>query len=439
MADADLRARLQAAATCSICAHLYSDPVTLDCGHNFCLSCFDTFKRKEDLDKACPECQQEFDPEKEMKPNTGLANMVELVKELQIAPGGLCEEHGERLQLFCEADGELLCVLCMGSGAHRKHPVIPMKEAEREFKDVRSTQNRCEKVNFQYPEQEMTKRKEKETNIEIVKTQKPEEEMKKYDSVILFTVDNQGVIRAGRPPAAYDDDFTSRARVLGKLSDVSHVLFSPEGLLYVVKGSEIYRGPMPSDPSKNWLQDTAKRVGKTDWGRFERLFFHPKGALYATTHEGELYTGPPPANEDQSWLYTKATKVGNNGWDWFHALFFDPQGVLHAVTEDTFFKRSPPMSAEDNWIGGSQAISRGSVWSGRSHFMSFTPDGNLWYVSKSDGKIYTASPPTRVDDNWLGRAQNLGHSYFFKFMAFTREVENNKEPDAAKPCGTATQ
>ncbi|XP_078540645.1 uncharacterized protein LOC144826118 [Lissotriton helveticus] len=289
MAAADPRARLQEEATCSICSELYSDPVTLDCGHNFCLSCFDTFKGKEDLEKACPECRQRFDPEKEMKPNKRLANMVEMVKELQIAPGSLCEEHGEKLQLFCETDGELLCLDCWQSPAHREHRVIPVKDAEQKYKgklrdwqcplrkemryfveskvkkeeqyntmrnevmmekqnivtemkelhqllrekeqamyerleemektlsmaenanicklsnqiatlealitdlekkcqeaaldllkDVRSTLDRCEKVKFRGPEQEM-KRKDKETNIQILKTQKPEMEIRKYE------------------------------------------------------------------------------------------------------------------------------------------------------------------------------------------------------------------------------------------------------------------
>ncbi|XP_078542130.1 E3 ubiquitin-protein ligase TRIM11-like [Lissotriton helveticus] len=134
MAAADPRVRLQIEATCSICRELYTDPVTLDCGHNFCLSCFNTFKGKEDLEVVCPECREHFDPEKEMKPNKRLSNMVEMVKELQIAPGSLCEEHGERLQLFCDNDCELLCVDCWQSPAHRAHRVIPMKEAEQEYK-----------------------------------------------------------------------------------------------------------------------------------------------------------------------------------------------------------------------------------------------------------------------------------------------------------------
>ncbi|KAJ1211554.1 hypothetical protein NDU88_006912 [Pleurodeles waltl] len=252
--------------------------------------------------------------------------------------------------------------------------------------------------------------------------QRPEEvlsAMSKSD-VILFTVDNEGVGRAGLPPAAYLDDYKTRAIELGRLSALSHVFFSPDGDMYAVKGSEIYKGPMPTNPSKNWFQDTAKRVGKTDWGRFKRLFFHPDGTLYGVTHEGELYKGSPPTNENVSWLYTQANKIGNAGWEGFYALFFDPQGILYAVTEDKFVKKSPPTSANEDWFAASQAIGTGG-WSGLSHFMSFSPDGKLWCVSKDDGKIYTASPPTEVGENWIERAQNLGHSFLFKFMAFTRD------------------
>ncbi|XP_078535199.1 uncharacterized protein LOC144821925 [Lissotriton helveticus] len=237
-------------------------------------------------------------------------------------------------------------------------------------------------------------------------------------SLILFTVDNQGVIRAGPPPAAYDDNFTSRAHVLGKLCDASHVLFSPDGHLYVVKGSELYSGPKPSDPSKDWFQCPGRRVGRGGWDGFKRFFFHPNGDLYAVSNAGELYAGPPPANENQNWKGTQGAKVGNGGWGEFCALFFDPQGMLYAATADKFKKGSPPTSVTDDWWARSHVIGSGG-WSDLSHFMSFAPDDHLWCVSKSDGKIYRACPPTSVNDNWIGRAQNLGFGYFFKFMAFT--------------------
>ncbi|XP_069075417.1 E3 ubiquitin-protein ligase TRIM11-like [Pleurodeles waltl] len=139
MAAADLRVELIEEGTCSICTELFTDPVTLDCGHSFCLSCITRFKASRDLEKWCPECRERLDLEKKLKPNKRLANMVEMVKRLDIAPRGpategLCEEHGERLQLFCETDGGLLCVVCRESRAHREHRVTPTKEAEQEYK-----------------------------------------------------------------------------------------------------------------------------------------------------------------------------------------------------------------------------------------------------------------------------------------------------------------
>lgn len=266
-----------------------------------------------------------------------------------------------------------------------------------------------------------------------------------HSDVILFTVNNEGICRAGLTPADYLDDYTNRAVNLGKLSNLSHVVFSPDGNMYAVKGHEIYTGPMPSNPSKNWLQHTAKRVGKTDWDRFSRLFFHPNGTLYAVTHKGELYKGPPPTNENVTWLYTEATNIGRYGWNAFHALFFDPQGILHGVTDDKFVKKSPPTSPDEEWLKASQTIGKGSGWSGLSHWMSFSRDGNLWCVTTGEGKIFMASPPTYEDDNWIGRAQHLGIGYNFPFMALTRDktvksfVTFDFQPDVGKILSTVPE
>ncbi|XP_069077114.1 E3 ubiquitin-protein ligase TRIM39-like [Pleurodeles waltl] len=139
MAAADPRAAFLEEATCSICRELFTDPVTLDCGHSFCLSCITRFKASQDLEKCCPECRERMDLEKELKLNKRLGNMAEMVKRLDIAPRGLatevlCEDHGERLQLFCETDGALLCVVCRESRAHRRHRVTPVNEAKQEYK-----------------------------------------------------------------------------------------------------------------------------------------------------------------------------------------------------------------------------------------------------------------------------------------------------------------
>ncbi|XP_069075462.1 E3 ubiquitin-protein ligase TRIM39-like [Pleurodeles waltl] len=78
--------------------------------------------------------------------------MTEMMKRLQIAPGGhvqrsVCEEHEGRLQCYCDSDLVLLCEVCRESPAHRAHRVTLVKEAEQEYKNqVRAEQ---EKITFE--------------------------------------------------------------------------------------------------------------------------------------------------------------------------------------------------------------------------------------------------------------------------------------------------
>ncbi|XP_069460523.1 E3 ubiquitin-protein ligase TRIM39-like [Ambystoma mexicanum] len=144
---------LKEEATCSICLEYYKDPVITKCGHNFCRSCISGCPQGSDSDLTCPQCR-EVCPQGDLRPNRQLQSMVELVKQLSLqperaplepergplqperAPGeGLCEEHEEKLKLFCEEDDELICVICRESSGHRSHTVYPTKEAAVKYKD----------------------------------------------------------------------------------------------------------------------------------------------------------------------------------------------------------------------------------------------------------------------------------------------------------------
>ncbi|CAM5158304.1 unnamed protein product, partial [Eretmochelys imbricata] len=46
----------------------------------------------------------------------------------------LCERHEERLKLFCEEDGETICLVCEKSRDHKSHTVVPIEEAAQEYK-----------------------------------------------------------------------------------------------------------------------------------------------------------------------------------------------------------------------------------------------------------------------------------------------------------------
>ncbi|XP_039393211.1 zinc finger protein RFP-like [Mauremys reevesii] len=125
-------------ATCSICLSFFKDPVTIDCGHNFCQACIAQCWARPGTDIACPQCRETF-PQGTLRPNRQLGNMVEIAKQLSVpaaaAAAGLCHAHQEPFKLFCNQDQVLICVICRESQAHRAHRVVPIEEAAREHKE----------------------------------------------------------------------------------------------------------------------------------------------------------------------------------------------------------------------------------------------------------------------------------------------------------------
>ncbi|XP_044838382.1 zinc finger protein RFP-like isoform X1 [Mauremys mutica] len=132
--------RLQEEATCPICLEYFTEPVTLECGHNFCRACISQCWEGSDTAASCPQCRETVQ-QRNLRPNRQLANILELVKRLslQAAKGtggdGVCVEHQEALKLFCEEDQTPICVVCDRSRAHRAHTVVPIQEAAQEYKE----------------------------------------------------------------------------------------------------------------------------------------------------------------------------------------------------------------------------------------------------------------------------------------------------------------
>uniref|UniRef100_A0A4W3IPI6 RING-type E3 ubiquitin transferase n=1 Tax=Callorhinchus milii TaxID=7868 RepID=A0A4W3IPI6_CALMI len=92
MASVQELGNLRNKATCSISLEFYTDPVSLDCDHNFCRAC-----------------------------------ILHLNPRLEEA-GIHFEEHEEKLKLFCETDQKLICMVCAMSRYHKDHTVVPIEE-----------------------------------------------------------------------------------------------------------------------------------------------------------------------------------------------------------------------------------------------------------------------------------------------------------------------
>ncbi|XP_033075508.1 tripartite motif-containing protein 10 isoform X2 [Trachypithecus francoisi] len=129
---------------CPICQGTLREPVTIDCGHNFCRGCLTRYCEipGPDLEESptCPLCKEPFRPGS-FRPNWQLANVVENIERLQLVSTlGLgeedaCQEHGEKIYFFCEDDEMQLCVVCREAGEHAAHTMRFLEDAAAPYRE----------------------------------------------------------------------------------------------------------------------------------------------------------------------------------------------------------------------------------------------------------------------------------------------------------------
>ncbi|NXW93105.1 TRI25 ligase, partial [Alopecoenas beccarii] len=108
-------AGLEEELTCSICLCLFSSPVTVPCGHNFCASCLELSWAGLSGNLSCPQCRASFASRPQLQKNTVLCRLVE---QLQGSAG--LEAEAEQQVAGCEGDASpILCDSCQQAPAEQ--------------------------------------------------------------------------------------------------------------------------------------------------------------------------------------------------------------------------------------------------------------------------------------------------------------------------------
>ncbi|KAL0201282.1 hypothetical protein M9458_004469, partial [Cirrhinus mrigala] len=91
---------------CSICLDLLKDPVTIPCGHSYCMSCITGYWDDQKGVYSCPQCRQIFTPRPVLGKTTMLAEVVENLKKRKLQTAQLDNYYGE--------SGDAECDVCTG-------------------------------------------------------------------------------------------------------------------------------------------------------------------------------------------------------------------------------------------------------------------------------------------------------------------------------------
>uniref|UniRef100_A0A8B9H5F2 FinTRIM family, member 79 n=1 Tax=Astyanax mexicanus TaxID=7994 RepID=A0A8B9H5F2_ASTMX len=179
--------------SCSICLDLMKDPVTIPCGHSYCMVCIGNYWDRDEMKRInCPQCRQNFVPRPVLNKNTMLAEIMENLRNSKAAPPAqktadpedidcdfcsgngvkavksclecrasycethlqphfdipalkrhklvsatnlpTCQKHDKLLEVYCRTDQKCICMMCLMDD-HRGHDTVSCA-TEREEKEV---------------------------------------------------------------------------------------------------------------------------------------------------------------------------------------------------------------------------------------------------------------------------------------------------------------
>uniref|UniRef100_A0A671NIU7 Tripartite motif-containing protein 65-like n=1 Tax=Sinocyclocheilus anshuiensis TaxID=1608454 RepID=A0A671NIU7_9TELE len=201
--------------SCSICLELLRDPVTIPCGHSYCMSCINECWNTNDQKGKyrCPQCRHTFNSKPPLNRSTVLAEIMEKLRSTESAqslagPGEIacdfcsgemikavksclecrasycethvqphynvpalkkhklvkaavipvCPKHDKFLEVYCRTDQKCVCMHCLLDD-HKGHDTVP-STIERNEKQIKLTHSQTNvKQTIQAKEKELQKMK----------------------------------------------------------------------------------------------------------------------------------------------------------------------------------------------------------------------------------------------------------------------------------------
>ncbi|XP_055988392.1 E3 ubiquitin-protein ligase TRIM38-like [Sorex fumeus] len=175
MASATVIKKLMEDITCPICLEPLTEPVSIDCEHIYCRVCIVGLIENQNSETSslgtfhCPQCRKPFKSDS-LRPNKKLATIIETFKEMD---QNMCDEHGEKLALFCESDGQLICWHCEKTPRHKGHLTALVEDACRRYrKQLQEVVTKLEQREFKYMRQKLGTTRQKSILEEKIKHEK---------------------------------------------------------------------------------------------------------------------------------------------------------------------------------------------------------------------------------------------------------------------------
>ena len=102
--------------SCSVCQHIFTNPVILTCSHSVCKDCLTKFWEVKGT-KECPMCGKRLLDDPPLL-NLILKNLCESFVQEENKRALLCSQHKRKLELYCLEDKEPVCLWCVETWKH---------------------------------------------------------------------------------------------------------------------------------------------------------------------------------------------------------------------------------------------------------------------------------------------------------------------------------